>query len=157
MILFSPVKKLSVLLILLAMNTGCKSPEAPEFKTISNVSADLESLSRVRLRADAFFYNPNKHPVTLKDADIGLWLDGTKVASIQQEYNMAIPRQSDFSVPIEILLNIADLRLNIFDTALGILGNQGKPVQYKGKVRLKSYGVVFTVPIDYTDTIKFRL
>ena len=144
-------------MILLAFHVGCKSPEAPEFRTISNLSVDLESLSQARLKADAIFYNPNKHPVTLKDVDLGLWIDGSKVAAIQKEYNMPIPRQTDFSVPIEILLNFSDLRLSIFDTALGVMGNQGKAVHYKGRVRLRSYGVVFSVPVDYTDTLHFRL
>ena len=151
------MKKIPVLLILLAFHPGCKSPDAPEFRAISNLSVDLASLSQVRLKADAVFYNPNKHPVTLKDVDLGLWLDGSKVAAIQKEYNMRIPRQTDFSVPIEILLNLSDLKLNIFDTALGFLGNQGKAVHYKGKVRLRSYGVVFSVPVDYTDILHFRL
>ena len=156
LLLISSVKKVPVLLILLAFQPGCTSPEAPEFRTISNLSVDLQSLSQVRLKADAVFYNPNKHPVTLKDVDLGLWLEGTKVATIQKEYNMPIPKQIDFNVPIEILVNFSDLKLSIFDARLGVLGNKGKEVHYKGRVRLKSYGVVFSVPVDYTDTLYLR-
>jgi LEA14-like dessication related protein len=150
--------KIRILLLLtLALWAGCKSPIAPEFKSINNISVVLEGLSRARLTAEALLYNPNKNAITLKDVDLNVWLEGSKVAGIKREYNMEIPRESDFTVPLEVDVDLADLDLSLLDTALGLMGTQGKEVKYLGKIRLKAYGIVFSVPVDYTDRLRIRL
>ena len=89
--------------------------------------------------------------------DLNVWLEGSKVAGIRREYNMEIPRESDFTVPLEVDVDLADLDLSLLDTALGLMGSQGKEVKYLGKIRLKAYGIVFSVPVDYTDRLRIRL
>lgn len=136
---------------------GCKKPEAPTFKTISNVEVVLAGLDKALLKGDALFYNPNKSSVKIRDVKIDVLLDEVKVAGIDKTYDITAEGLSEFSVPLEIQVSLSDLNMNTIGAVLDLFTQRKRQLRYMGKVRVKAYGVPFSIPVDYTETLEWSL
>ena len=137
----------------LALLQGCERPsEDIVLRQIKDVVAD--ATSDPVLKAEAIFYNPNTMRGKLKHIDIDIYVNGKKAGSVKKDYHIKIPSQGEFSVPIEIKLNIKEFGL--LDTILGMVGGKKFDVQYQGKLRLSYHGIPVKVPVDYKSTIRLR-
>ncbi|MFM7329017.1 MAG: hypothetical protein ACKO3B_09835 [Bacteroidota bacterium] len=63
-----------------------------------------------------------------------------------------IPPQSEFTVPVEIMVSLKELGL--FNTLGNLLGGKGIAVGFKGTIRVAVHGITMTVPIDHTEQVK---
>ena len=95
----------------------------------------MRGLSGARINGDAKFFNPNDRPVTLRGVDVTVSVEGNKVKDIQREYDITAEPNSDFSVPIDVTLSLADLNLGLLSTALSMMNGETKKVRYQGKAR----------------------
>jgi len=149
------IKKLLFLfLVALIILNGCVQPESPELRSIDEVKVEMISLKIVRLKSEAILYNPNKSSMVLKESVIDIELDGEKIASVNKRYDLKINRESEFTVPLEVDIQLSDLNLDALGAALGILSNKGKEIHFVGKIKVRTYGVPFTIPVDYTERLK---
>ncbi|NJN26751.1 MAG: LEA type 2 family protein [Cyclobacteriaceae bacterium] len=152
------MKQILVFYLLIAMVlSGCKTPESPEFKYLDNVVVDLQSLTTAGLHADAVLYNPNSNTITIKSAYIDILMDEKVVAVLDKEFNIEAGGMQDFTIPLDVQIKIKDLNLNAISSALGLFGDTGKDIRYVGKIRVKAYGVPFSVNVDYTENLKLKL
>jgi LEA14-like dessication related protein len=133
---------------------GCVQPESPVLRSIGTVDFELLSLNVVRLKSEALLYNPNKTSLMLKESAIDIELDGKKIGSVNRKYDLKIKRESEFTVPIEVDVKLSDLNLNTIGAALGLLGGKGKEIRFFGKIKVRAYGVPFTIPVDYMEHVK---
>ncbi|MEM6845205.1 MAG: LEA type 2 family protein [Bacteroidota bacterium] len=136
---------------------SCASPEAPDFKGIENLKVNVEGLSRARINGDAVFFNPNDRQITLKQVDVEVSVEGQKVKDISREYDITAQPNSEVKVPIDVTLTLEDLNMNLLSTAMSMLNGEEKKIRYKGKARVKMYGVSFSVPFDYEDDVNIVL
>jgi LEA14-like dessication related protein len=143
-------------LVLIGLSS-CNKPESPQFKYLENVAVELESLSSANLHAEALLYNPNKNAITIRSAEINIMMDDRVIAVLDREYDIKVNGNEDFTVPLDVKIKLKDLNLNAISSALGLLGNSGKEVRYLGKIKVKAYGIPFSVKIDYTDNINLKL
>ncbi len=153
---FMQVKNIIILWAGVLFLHGCVQPESPELRSIGSIDFELLSLNEVRLKSEALLYNPNKTSMVLKESDIDIELDGKKVASVNKKYDLKIKRESEFTVPIEVDVKLSDLNLNTIGTALGLLGGKGKEIHFSGKIKVKVYGMPFTIPVDYVEEVKIN-
>jgi LEA14-like dessication related protein len=145
------------LIALFLFFAGCAKPEAPEFKTISNLELLLTGLDGALLKGDALFYNPNKSSIKIRAVEIDVLLDETKVAGIDKSYDITVEGMSEFSVPLEIRVDLEDLNINTLGAVLDLFTRRERQLRYLGKVKVKAYGVPFSVPVDYSETLQFSL
>lgn len=141
---------------LLGLNS-CSKPESPQFKYLENVVVQLESLSTANLHAEAVLFNPNKNTITIKGADIDVMIGEKVIAVLEKEYDIKAIGNEDFLVPLDVKIRLKDLNLNAIGTALGLLGDSGQEIRYLGRIRVKAYGVPFSVKVDYTDNINLKI
>ena len=127
--------------------SSCNKPESPQFKYVENIVVELQSLSSANLHAEAVLFNPNKNTITIKGADIDIMIDDKVVAVLEEEYDIKALGNEDFMVPLDVKIKLKDLNLNAIGSALGLLGNDGQEIRYLGKIRVKAYGVSFSVNI----------
>lgn len=146
--------KLVFLFLVTLLLNGCVQPESPELRSIGKVEVRMVSLSTVRLKSEAILYNPNKSSMVLKESVIDIEMDGEKIASVNKQYDLKINRESEFTVPLEVDIQLSDLNLDALGAAFGILSNKGKEIHFVGKIKVRTYGVPFTIPVDYTEKIK---
>ena len=144
-------------LVILFLAVSCGKPKSPQFKYLDNVVVELESLSAANLHAEAVLFNPNKNTITIKGADIDVMVDEKVIAVLEQDYDIKAIGNEDFTVPLDVKIKLKDLNLNAIGSALGLIGDGGQEVRYVGKIRVKAYGVAFSVKVDYTDNINIKI
>jgi len=137
--------------------SSCQKPESPQFKYLDNVVVELESLSSANLHAEAVLHNPNKNSITIKSADIDIIVDDKVIAILEQDFDIKADGEEDFTIPLDVKIKLKDLNLNAIGTALGLIGESGQEIRYLGKIRVKAYGVPFSVKVDYIDNINLKI
>lgn len=144
-------------LLLIVGMSSCNKPESPEFKYVENIVVELQSLSTANLHAEAVLHNPNKNTITIKGADIDIMIDDKVVAVLEEDYNIKAMGNEDFMVPLDVKIKLKDLNLNAIGAAFGLMGDSGQEIRYLGKIRVKAYGVPFSVKVDYKDNINIKI
>ena len=137
--------------------SSCNKPESPQFKHLKNLVVELESLSSANLHAEAVLFNPNKNTITIKGADIDIMIGDKVIAVLDEEYDIKVHGNQEFLVPMDVKIRLKDLNLNAIGSALGLIGDSGQEIRYIGKIKVKAYGVPFSVKVDYTDVIKIKI
>ncbi|MGB3848432.1 MAG: LEA type 2 family protein [Tunicatimonas sp.] len=144
-------------LALVVLVSACNTPQAPDFQGVENLKIDVQGMSGARINGDAKFYNPNSKSVTLKGVNVEVSVENKKVKDIEREYDIRAEPNSDFSVPIDVTISLADLNMGLLSTALSMINGEKKKVRYKGKARVQMYGLTFNVPFDYEDEVDIQL
>jgi LEA14-like dessication related protein len=138
--------------LLIAITTlACQKPDEDiVLRHVKDVVADASS--DPMLKAEAVFYNPNKASGRLKGIAVDIFVNGKKAGSIDKDYKIKIPARSEFSVPLEVKLNMKEL--GTVETLLGMLGGKKFDIRYQGNLKLLYHGVPIKVPVDYKSQIK---
>jgi LEA14-like dessication related protein len=133
---------------------GCKVPEEEiVFKGVTNIRVKSVDKGEAIVLGDALFYNPNKVKMKLKKVDVGVDLEGKKVAHIYQDgKNLAIGATSEFSVPLDVRISLRDEGL--LNNLISILGGKRMELHYKGYIRASAHGVTVKVPVDYKGMVR---
>jgi LEA14-like dessication related protein len=132
---------------------SCSPKEKVELRKIKDIVVD--ATAEPMLRANAVLYNPNNLRMTLRKIDMEVFVDGKKAALIDQKLKTRVPAQAEFTVPLELKLNLKEL--GFFDTVLAVLGGKRMKIRYKGSIRLTYKTVPITIPVDYEDEIRVRI
>lgn len=133
----------SILFLGLIVFTGCANPKELVYQDVKNFKVKELSLKPM-IGMDVQFYNPNKYGMTMKDADVNLYLNGKLVgnAKLAETYN--VPANDTFLLPINLK---ADLQ-SVLANALEIMANKSMDVELKGTVKA-GRGVFINIPINY--------
>ncbi|SRR5690606_4742540 len=148
---------LTLLFFLAIIGASCQPLIGPEFKDIADLDINMAGFTSVNVKGDALFYNPNKRTIHIQHVDMDVAVDGEKVTNISQAFDIKAKGMSDFTVPIDLNLSLKDLQINSISSALSILGGEERKVHFKGKIKVKAYGIGFNVPIDHVEKLKVRL
>lgn len=132
---------------------SCKPNEPLQLRQIKNVKVELNQ--EPFIRAEAVIHNPNKMRVKLRKADVEVRVDGKHAASIQQDFNLIIPAESDFTLPLEVKVNLREM--GFLDTVLSVLGGRKFEVQYTGMLWLTYNGVRIKLPVRHREEVRVRL
>jgi len=143
--------------LVVAVLSSCNKPESPQFKYVENIVVELESLSSANLHAEAVLFNPNKNTITIKGADIDIMIGDKVIAVLEEDYNIKAVGNEVFMVPLDVKIRLKDLNLNAIGSALGLIGDDGQEIRYLGKIKVKAYGVPFSVKVDYKDNINIKI
>ncbi len=133
---------------------SCVPKEQVVFKSINNLVLDGDMGGSPLLKGDAMFFNPNKIQTRLKEIKVEVIVDGKKAAEVDQLMDLPIPKQSDFTVPIQAKLALQDMGL--LDAVIGFFGGKSYQVQFVGYIRIVKHGVTIRVPVKYNEEIKLR-
>lgn len=137
--------------------SSCQKPESPQFKHVENIVVELESLSSANLHAEAVLFNPNKNTITIKGVDIDILMGEKVIAILEEDYDIKAKGNSDFKVPMDVKVRLQDLNLNAIGSAFGLFGNDGQEIRYLGKIKVKAFGVPFSVKVDFKEKIKVNI
>jgi len=142
--------------IFLIQLNACTRPEAPVFEMIRDISLKERTKDTVTLTAYADFYNPNNYKMILKKADIDLLLNGKKISSLHQEFDLIIEKRSEFSVPLEATFSQDQINGNLISSAINILLGRKLTINYEGNIKVKAYGIRIRVPVEGESKIDIR-
>ncbi len=132
-----------ILLIFLGFTLSCGNPQQLQYQDVRNFRLNELSLSP-RIGMDIQFYNPNTFGMTMKDADVDLYINGKFVGNGTLERTYTVPAQDTFLLPVSLK---ADLQ-NVLSNALALVVNKKVDVELKGHVKAGK-GVFVNIPINY--------
>jgi LEA14-like dessication related protein len=124
------------------------------FRSVNNLTLDVGLSGSPVLKGDAFFFNPNKIKATLKEIKVEVLVDGKKAALVDQQMDLLVPGNSDFTVPIEAKLDIKEFGL--IDAVIGFFGGKSYQIEMSGFLRVKARGVIIKVPVKYNQEVKLN-
>lgn len=154
--ILTEMKKVNPLIVVLFATLllfgSCGPKEDIEFRYVKDVIVDANT--EPLLRGKAVLYNPNTQKMKLRKVNVDVYVNGKKVARVDQEPKMQIPAKAEFTVPLEVKLNMKEL--GFMDTLFGMLGGKKMKVRYKGTVGVTYKGVPVRVPVDYESEVNFR-
>jgi len=146
--------KNSFFLILLLCLVSCASQ-----KEISNL--EYQSVQNFRLTKldvqpevgmDVQFYNPNTFGLTLKDANLELFINNVSIGKAFISNSFNVPGRDTFLLPVTVAPDVK----NVFPNALQLLFNKEVDVQIKGFVKA-GRGIFVNIPVDYRGRQKLNL
>lgn len=131
---------------------SCATYEAVELRQIKSVVADVSD--HPMLKAEALFYNPNKQQGKLKSIQVDVYVEGKKAATIDQRVKIKVPAKGEFSVPLEIKLNLKEQGL--MNTVLSVLGAKKMKMRYKGHIVVGYHGIPVRVAVDHEENVRIK-
>ncbi len=141
-------------LLIFFLMGGCIPKEQVEFRKVLNIRFEVVSKSPT-LKADLVFYNPNKTHSKLKKIEMDILVNDKKVGTVDQTLNQPIKGESEFTVPIEVSVDLKGLGL--LDTIINLFGGKKYQVRLVGKIRVSVHGFAVSVPVDYKEEIKLKM
>jgi len=132
---------------------ACAPKEQVVFRKVLNIRLDAVSNTPV-LKADMVFYNPNKESAKLKKIDMKILVEDKMAGTVDQVLNQKISGQSEFTVPIEVKLDLKEIGL--LDTIINLFGGKKYEVRLLGKIRVSIHGFAVSVPVDQKEQIRMR-
>lgn len=150
------MKRINLILLICLTGTlllpGCGPKEDVQFKYVKDVIVDANT--EPLLKGNAVLYNPNKQRMKLRKMNVDVYINDKKTARIDQEPSLVIPAEAEFTVPLEVKLNMKEM--GFMDTLFGVLGGKKMKVRYKGTISITYKGIPVRVPVDYESTVNFR-
>jgi LEA14-like dessication related protein len=141
--------------LIIALFSSCTFEEDVKFEQIKNVKLAGVSDGRVNLTAEADFYNPNGVSGKLKSIDLEVLLKDKSLARITQTEHFKIAENAQFSIPINVSFAMADIQNGFLENLLVIVSGNKLKLQFKGEIKVSTWGFTQTVPVNYFEEVKF--
>jgi len=133
--------------------SGCQPKQEVVLKQVKDIVVD--ATDKPLLRANAILYNPNNERARLRKIKIDVFVDGKKAARIDQTLRQQIPARADFTLPLEIQLDLKELGLK--DVLQSVFLGKKLKVRYTGSIKITYHGFPVSIPVDYETEVKIRL
>ena len=151
------MKKLILLSTVIFSFISCSVKEKPEFLRIENIKVLDADGQNVKIKADAFFQNPNDIGGKLLTEGIKVFINDVEMATIVSE-EFEVPAKKEFSIPL--VVNIPTDSIVSEKSIGGLLSSllyQKMKVHYKGDIKYKVLGFSHSYDIDKTEDVKIKL
>ena len=152
------MKKIVYFSVLFLLINSCSVKEQPVFVKIDNVKVISFKMDTIRLKANAFFKNPNDVGGKISTDEIKIFVNGEELAQVSSE-EFKVPARSDFTVPLIAAIptkKILESNKNgILGGLLNSLTKRSVNVQLKGDLKYKVLGFSSTYSVDKTQEVKF--
>ena len=88
--------------VLLTIGTSCQAPKELVYRDFKNLKVEKAGFSSTTLKLDLVYYNPNNFGLQLKYTDLDIYVDSNYLGHSSQDYQITIPRLSEFTLPLQI-------------------------------------------------------
>ena len=138
-----PLYPLAFLILIYA--TSCQAPKDLVYRDFKNLKVEKMGFAVTTLKVDLVYYNPNNFGLQLKYTDLDIYVNNNYLGHSSQDYQITIPRLSEFTMPLAIEVDMKNLLKNAFPTLLG----KEVLVKVTGTVKLGKANVFKTFPVNY--------
>lgn len=95
---------------------------------------------------DLHYFNPNNFKLTLKRADLEVFLENRFVGQTQLDTLLEIPARDSFSIPVKMGVNMK----NLFPNLLTLVLKDEVEVKLEGSAKVTRSGITLNIPVHYT-------
>ncbi|MBK7558694.1 MAG: LEA type 2 family protein [Chitinophagaceae bacterium] len=138
-----------ILIVIFA--TACQAPKELVYRDFKNLKVEKVGFAATTLKLDLIYYNPNNFGMQLKYTDLDIYIDNNLLGHSSQDYQITIPKLSEFTMPLQIEVDMKNLLKNAFSTFLG----KEVLVKITGTVKLGKANVYKTFPVSYEGLQRF--
>ncbi len=131
--------------------TACQAPKELVYRDFKNLKVEKVGFAATTLKLDLIYYNPNNFGMQLKYTDLDIYIDNNLLGHSSQDYQITIPKLSEFTMPLQIEVDMKNLLKNAFATFLG----KEVLVKITGTVKLGKANVYKTFPVSYEGLQRF--
>jgi len=126
---------------------ACKSSiKEPNFAGARNFSIEKIGLQESHIGMDLHYFNPNNFKLTLKRADLEVFLENRFVGQTQLDTLLEIPARDSFSIPVKMGVNMK----NLFPNLLTLVLKDEVEVKLEGSAKVTRSGITLNIPVHYT-------
>ncbi|MFK8058902.1 MAG: LEA type 2 family protein [Polaribacter sp.] len=151
------MKNLLYFTFLFLLITSCSVNKEPVFIKVDNIKVISVATDTIRLKAEAFFTNPNDVGGKISTDEIKVIINGAEVAQVSSEEFKVLARK-EFVIPLKVVIPAKRVYEN---NKGGILGglinsvlNKSIKVQFKGNIKYKFLGFKREFIVDEIKEIK---
>lgn len=149
----STLPYLILFLCIVFIVSSCQAPKELEYRDFKNLKVEKLGFGSSSLKLDVIYYNPNNFGLQLKYTDLDIFIDSNYLGHSSQDYQITIQRLSEFTLPLQINLDMQNLLKNVLPTFLG----KEVTVKITGKVKLGKANVYKTFPVNYEGRQRFTV
>lgn len=121
----------------------------PEFIQARHVRIVSLGVKESRIRADLYYFNPNRMRLKLRSADLDVYINNKFAGKSLLDTLVQVPARDTFSVPVTV--NV-DMR-NVFPTAFALLLRDSVDLKLVGKLNVAKGPLTIQVPVKYSEKI----
>jgi LEA14-like dessication related protein len=121
---------------------------------VKNENTRLENLNlggNSSFITNLVFNNPNAFGISLKEADLKVYLDGNYICDADQPSQIDVKAKSNFSFPIVAKFNT----LKMAGSMLGLIGKKEIKYRIAGSIKAGKSGVFIKIPVSVEDKYVF--
>jgi LEA14-like dessication related protein len=141
------MKKMILWALLPLLLTACAKPTSFDFLGVQHVKVLQFGLKESTVAVDVEYYNPNKFPVTMKRAEVDVYVNNNYFGKTTLDSTIKIPGRDTFYLPVLLKVNMNTTVMQLIQT-LG-QGQQEVLVKMDGKARIGRGGIFINYPIKY--------
>lgn len=145
--------------VLLLLISSCSVQKEPVFIKVDNVKVLSFASDTIKLKADAFFENPNDVSGKISTDELKIFVNGEEVAQVFSE-EFKVPARKEFSVPLSAHISTKNILSSNKNGVLGGLLNslftKKVTVRIKGKLQYAVFGFKRNFLVDKTQEIKIK-
>ena len=134
-----------VFFVFFILATSCQAPKELVYRDFKNLKIEKVGFASTTLKLDLIYYNPNNFGLQLKYADLDIFVDNNYLGHSTQDYQINIPRLAEFTMPMQLDVDMKNLLKNSFQSLLG----KEVLVKITGTVKLGKANVYKTFPVNY--------
>ena len=149
----SSISYQSIILIFSFLLSSCQAPKELVYRDFKNLKVEKLGFGSSTLKLDVIYYNPNNFGLQLKYADLDIFIDSNYLGHSSQDFQITIARLAEFTLPLQIDIDMQNLLKNALPTFLG----KEVTVKITGKVKLGKANVYKTFPVNYESKQRFSL
>lgn len=124
---------------------SCAAPKELVYRDTRNVSIGKLGFSSSDVSMELVYFNPNNFGLQLAQTELDIFINGHFLGHTYQQYQVNIPRNGEFSIPIKISVDMKNLLKN------GVLTFFSKEVTVKvtGRIKVGKAGAYMGFPVNY--------
>jgi LEA14-like dessication related protein len=148
------MKKLICWALLPFLVAGCAKPSGFDYLGVKNVKVMQFGLKESTVALDVEYYNPNKFPVTMKRAEVDVYVNDNYFGKTTLDSTIRIPKRDTFFLPVLLKVDMNTTVIQLIQ-ALG-QGEQEVRVKMDGNARIGRGGIFINYPIKYEGMQKLK-
>lgn len=134
--------------------TGCAKPSGFDYLGVRNIKMLKLGMKESTISAEVGYYNPNRYPVTMKRAEVDVYVNGNYFGHSLLDSTIRIPRKDSFFLPVVLTVNMSTTAMSLLQTLGG--GSDQVQVKLDGKARIGRSGIFINYPIKYEGIQKLK-
>lgn len=132
---------------------ACAKPTSLDYLGIKNIKVISLGFTESTVGVDVEYYNPNRYQLTMKRAEVDVYVNNNYFGKTTLDSTIHIPRRDTFYLPVVLKVDMQKTGMSVLQT----LGKDEVMVKLEGTARIGRSGIFINYPIKYEGLQKVKL